>query len=285
MKISVFPNFDVPNVSEITKEIVKVLEKLNIQMFFGASNRELFCDSNAQYIEDSKLFEVCDVAIAIGGDGTMLQVAKNAAFQNKQALGINAGRLGFMSGLEKHELHLLENLVSGEYSIDKRTMIKVEVLEKDQSIHTRHCLNDVVVSRGEVARLIDADVYSGGNKIASYYADGVIIATPTGSTAYSLAAGGPLVSPQNNCIILTPICPHSLMNRATILRDDEEITVIANSDMNNNSFLTFDGIEAIQINQNHQIKISLSEYKANLIKIKTDNFYDVLHKKMIERRI
>lgn len=285
MKISIFPNFDVPNVSDITEEVINVLTKMNIQVFFGISGKELFFNSSAEYVEDERLFELCDVAIAIGGDGTMLQVAKNAAFHNKQALGINAGRLGFMSGLEKHELNLLKNLVNSDYSVDNRAMIKVEVLENGVATNTRHCLNDVVVSRGEVARLIDADVYAGGNKIASYYADGVIVATPTGSTAYSLAAGGPLVSPHNNCIILTPICPHSLMNRSTILRNDEEITVVANSDKNNDSFLTFDGIEAIQINQNNQIKISLSEYTAKLIKIKTENFYDVLHKKMIERRI
>lgn len=285
MKISIVSNFDVQNVPKIAQDVVNTLRKLDVEVLCKISDEAYLDKNSAKFIDEQGLINDCDIAIAIGGDGTMLQVAKNAAFHNKQALGINAGRLGFMSGLEKNELELLSNLVHGNYTVDNRTMIKVDVIENDAVVHTRHCLNDVVVSRGEIARLIDADVFAGNKKIASYYADGVIISTPTGSTAYSLAAGGPLVSPQNNCIILTPICPHSLMNRSTILRNDEEITVMANSDLNNDSFLTFDGTEAIQIKQNSKIQISLSEYTARLIKIKSENFYDVLHKKMIERRV
>lgn len=284
MKISVIPNLTIKNVTQITQAVCEELSKLSCKVFLGSSNQSKMPECAAAFIADEALNDTCDAVIAIGGDGTMLRAAKNAAFFEKPALGINAGRLGFMSGLEKNELSLLSALVQGSYSIDRRMMLKAQVLTEGKVVAVRHCLNDAVVSRGALARLIDIAVCCEGKRIAGYTADGIIAATPTGSTAYSLAAGGPIVSPHNDCVILTPICPHSLMTRSTIIRHDTSISIYANSDKNNDSFLTVDGEEAIKIYPGTEIRISLSEYEARLIKIKSDNFYEVLHKKMIERR-
>lgn len=284
MKISIIPNLTIKNTNQIAKEVCSELKKLSVETYIGQEAQTDLADIPAQFIPENQLFSMCDVVIAIGGDGTMLRVAKNAAMLEKPALGINAGRLGFMSGLEKNELFLLKNLVNSSYTIDRRMMLKAEVIANGNVLETRHCLNDAVVSRGELARLIDVDVFSDRKRIANYVADGIIASTPTGSTAYSLAAGGPIVSPHNNCILLTPICPHSLMTRSTIIRHDKSISIYVNSDKHNESFLTVDGEEAIKIFPDTEIRISLSEYEAKLIKIKSDNFYDVFHKKMIERR-
>lgn len=284
MKIAVIPNLTIENTVKIAKEVCAELIRLDCTPLLGVSCRAVLGHCGADYLADEGLLTYCDAVIAIGGDGTMLRAAKNAAILGKAALGINAGRLGFMSGLEKNELGLLEALVHNTYTLDRRMMLKAEVLSNGQQIAVRHCLNDAVVSRGELARLIDISVYCEDKRIADYVADGIIAATPTGSTAYSLAAGGPIVSPHNDCILLTPICPHSLTTRSTILRHDQSISIYAGSDKNNQSFLTVDGEEAIKISPEMEIRISLSEYQARLIKIKSDNFYEVLHKKMIERR-
>lgn len=285
MKIAIIPNLTITNVVAITQSVCKELNNFSCTVFLGDSEKDILDGCQANFIADELLLTACDLVVAIGGDGTMLRVAKGAAIVGKPALGINAGRLGFMSGLEKNELSLLEKLIDRSFSIDKRMMIKAEVVKENQIIATRHCLNDAVISRGALARLIDIDVFCDEKRIATYTADGMIASTPTGATAYSLAAGGPIVSPHNDCIILTPICPHSLMSRATIVRHDKAFVIRTYNDKKNEVFLTIDGEEAIKIEDGTEIRISLSEYEAKLIKIKSDNFYDVLHKKMIERRV
>ncbi|MCC8023354.1 MAG: NAD(+)/NADH kinase [Clostridiales bacterium] len=285
MKLSVVLNRKNQKAPEIARQVIKTLIQLDAEVFAGTSVRVFLADSGCAFLPDAELYAACDAVIAVGGDGTMLRAAKQASFAQKPALGINAGRLGFMSGLEKDELHRLEDLVQGRYTVDERMMLKACVDCAPEGMQVRHCLNDAVVSRGELARLIDINVYTEGRRVGSYTADGIIAATPTGSTAYSLAAGGPVVSPHHDCILLTPICAHSLMARSTILPHDQELELRVNNDENNESYLTIDGEEAIKVGARTRIVLSLSEYRAKLIKMKPDNFYDVLHKKLVERRI
>ena len=236
------------------------------------------------FADNDELMKLCDLAVVVGGDGTTLAVAKKAAFLNKTVLGINAGRLGFMSGLEKDELEMLGKLASGEYTIDERMMLKASVYQNDELISSYHCLNDAVITRGELARLIDVSVMVEGRLATNTRADGMIVSTPTGSTAYSMAAGGPVLSPDNFCFVITPICPHSLLNRSIVFSSDKELTLFVENDVYKNSFLALDGQESIQIENNTKIVISKSEFTAKLIKIKPDNFYEILNKKIIERR-
>lgn len=284
MKITISPNLGLRGVVELTKEMISILQKLGAKISLDERHYAIFCECDVEFLATEALYATCDAAIAVGGDGTMLRAAKKAALYNKPALGINAGRLGFMSGLEKNELQHLHDLIDGRYSVDKRMMLKADILQDGKLIYSRHCLNDAVISRGNLARLIDIEVSTHEEKIASYLADGIIIATPTGSTAYSLAAGGPIVSPHNKCVVLTPICPHSLMSRSTILGADQVLEVRANNDKNANSFLTVDGEEAYELGGNCVVQISMSQFTAQLIKIKSESFYDILGKKLGERR-
>ena len=155
--------------------------------------------------------------------------------------------------------------------------------------HSNHgqrlfCLNDAVITRGDLARLIDVTVKSDGRVITKNRADGMIIATPTGSTAYSMAAGGPVVSPDNSCFVVTPICPHSLVNRSIVFSSDKELEITVENDKNNTSYLSIDGEKSVTVTKNSKIIISKSEYVAKLIKIKPDSFYEILNKKLLERR-
>lgn len=223
-----------------------------------------------------------DMAIAVGGDGTTLSVAKKASVRGKSTLGINAGRLGFMSGLEKHELPLLRHIVNGEYQVEERMMLRAEILAGETCLASVDCLNDAVITRGDVARLIEVNVKCEGREVTHMRADGMIVSTPTGSTAYSMAAGGPVVSPDNSCFVVTPICPHSLVNRSIVFSSDKELELTVSSD--SNAFLSPDGESSYPIDSGKRILISKSPNTAKLVKVKPDNFYEILNKKILERR-
>lgn len=283
MKISIFPNFNNDGVLQTCEEICKELDKLGVEYSVAKCNESDETGTLPLFFDTDELIENCDIVIVVGGDGTTLNVAKAASLHNKLTLGINAGRLGFMSGLERDELSLLNRLVSGEYEVEERMMINARLLSEN-GIQDFICLNDAVITRGDLARLIDVTVKSDGRVITKNRADGMIIATPTGSTAYSMAAGGPVVSPDNSCFVVTPICPHSLVNRSIVFSSDKELEITVENDKNNTSYLSIDGEKSVTVSKNSKIIISKSEYVAKLIKIKPDSFYEILNKKLLERR-
>lgn len=285
MVISVFPNLNNNGVSELAFDVIKILTDGGADVYVQNEYKPIFKSTKAKFENFDKAMSLCDCAIAIGGDGTTLNIAKKAAFLNKSALGINAGRLGFMSGIERDELSLLTKLINKEYIIDERTMLKATIKKDGEVLSSHHCLNDIVVSRGNFARLIDVTITCDGRSVSNMRSDGVIISTPTGSTAYSMAAGGPVVSPEADCIIETPICPHSLMDRSIIFSADKELIVTANNDQNNSPIMTVDGQEAVNLTPGCQIHIKKSDITTKLIKLKPENFYEILNKKIIERRV
>ena len=285
MVISVFPNLNNNGVSELACDVIKILTDGGADVYVQNEYKPIFKSTKAKFENFDKAMSLCDCAIAIGGDGTTLNIAKKAAFLNKSALGINAGRLGFMSGIERDELSLLTKLINKEYIIDERAMLKATIEKDGEVLSSHHCLNDIVVSRGNFARLIDVTITCDGRSVSNMRSDGVIISTPTGSTAYSMAAGGPVVSPEADCIIETPICPHSLMDRSIIFSADKELIVTANNDQNNSPIMTVDGQEAVNLTPGCQIHIKKSDITTKLIKLKPENFYEVLNKKIIERRV
>lgn len=283
MNVSIFPNLDNNGAFELSIEIIKVLAECSNTVFADEKYKDVFSAYEVEFFSRDAVFEKCDYAIAIGGDGTTLNVAKNAAMFDKPTLGINGGTLGFMSGLEKNELQLLANINKGLYRIEERMMLQVSIGEGEHK-NTYHCLNDVVISRGDLARLIEISVMSEDRLVIRQRADGMIVSTPTGSTAYSMAAGGPVVSPEHSCFVVTPICPHSLVNRSIVFSTDKALKLSVDNDKNNNAFLSLDGVQSIPISTQTQIEVSRSPYKAKLIKIKPDNFYEILSKKIIDRR-
>ena len=285
MVISVFPNLNNNGVSELAFDVIKILTDGGADVYVQNEYKPIFKSTKAKFENFDKAMSLCDCAIAIGGDGTTLNIAKKAAFLNKSALGINAGRLGFMSGIERDELSLLTKLINKEYIIDERAMLKATIEKDGEVLSSHHCLNDIVVSRGNFARLIDVTITCDGRSVSNMRSDGVIISTPTGSTAYSMAAGGPVVSPEADCIIETPICPYSLMDRSIIFSADKELIVTANNDQNNSPIMTVDGQEAVNLTPGCQIHIKKSDITTKLIKLKPENFYEVLNKKIIERRV
>lgn len=284
LKIGIVPNLTREKTLEVTKETVANLEKLNIAFYFDENSKaelsQLF--SNKRFISD--LYSNVDVLIAIGGDGSYINVAKQAAIHKKPVLCINAGNLAFLAGLEGNELHLLENLLTGKFSTDKRMMLEVSLKNGGCEKFIGYCLNDVAIARGNEIKLIDLDAFCDEKKINSYRADGVVLSTPTGSTAYSWSAGGPVIDPDLQCIMLTPICTHSPLNRSLVFNEKSVITVKSAKELQKIS-ISADGEKSIELTEDFEVKIKKSEYYAEFIRIKSDEFYDILNSKLSQRRI
>jgi len=235
------------------------------------------------YEDFYKMIEACDTIIAVGGDGTIIHSAKHAAVANKPILGINVGRLGFVAGLEMNELDYLKDLVDGNYTVENRMMLSISFVQNGKS-KSYYALNDAVIARGSLSRIVDFKVSFNENNVCDYRADGLIIATPTGSTAYSLSAGGPVIDPSMQCIILTPICPHSLFTRSVVFGPESRLSVLSKSNYDSEIFLTVDGETSIQIQNGESITFCSSKLVAKLIKLKHKNFYEVVNEKLAERR-
>lgn len=217
--------------------------------------------------------------IAVGGDGTIMHVAKQAADKGIPVLGVNSGKLGFLAGMEMDETHLLQRLVDGGYQTEERSLLDVTV---EGCKGTYLAMNEAVVSRGALSRLVELTVTSDDNDVMHYRADGILVATPTGSTAYSLSAGGPVVDPRVACLLLTPICPHSLNARSHVFKDDA-VLYVQTDNTRGDTFLTVDGEAEVQIPAGGTVVIKKSPLTARLVRLKTQSFQDILQEKLISR--
>lgn len=236
---------------------------------------------NVQLLPQKELFEVADCMISIGGDGTLLQIAKPAAFAQKPILGINYGKIGYMAELEVNELNELDRLLTDDFQIEKRMMLRVEMVRDGKVVFSSIALNDAVLACGAVSRLIPFEVRADGQELSAYWADGVILSTPTGSTGYSLSAGGPVLQPTGNAMILTTICSHSIAVRPIVFAADTQIEVEVGSLMGKDANLTVDGYETIKAQEKDLLLISRAPQITRLVKIKNINFYKILNQKLI----
>ena len=220
-----------------------------------------------------------DALICFGGDGTILHMAKAATRHNIPILGVNIGTMGFMAELESTELSQLKRLATGDYTIDNRMMLDVTVLRDRDIIFHDICLNDVVITKGAVARIVHLAVNCDGVQAMECGGDGVIVATPTGSTAYSLSAGGPIVEPEAHSILVTPICAHDVASRCMVASDRRIITVELTRNARRNAFLSVDGGKALRMNMGDVATIKKSNLVTKLVRLKDRSFYDVVNMK------
>lgn len=278
MKVAIIPNNGAMNCRDTTRQLVDMLKQLGAEPLLPTDTA--FPPKDAE-----ELIRMSDAVIALGGDGTIIHCAKKAAAYKKAVLGINCGRLGFMAGMEQQDLPKLKRLISGDYDIQYRMMLDVVLTDEDGTTRSFSALNEAVVSRGPLSRMIDIEVSNHGMPLPPYKADGIIVATPTGSTAYSLSAGGPVVDPSLDCILLTPICPHSLHTRPYIFHENADLQVVPHDRTENtNVFLTVDGEETVSLSKNTTVRIACSETRAALIKLEHQPFYEILDRKLTNRR-
>lgn len=221
------------------------------------------------------------MVVCFGGDGTILHVAKAATRQHVPILGVNIGTMGFMAELEEGEMQLLSRIATGEYTIDNRMMLDVTVHRGRDIIFHDICLNDAVITKGAIARIVHLAVQCDGVKAMECGGDGVIVATPTGSTAYSLSAGGPVVEPDAQNIVITPICAHELVSRCIVASDRRVITVGLSPNARRSAYLSVDGGKALRMNMGDVATIKKSNLCTRLVRLKSRSFYDVVNTKFI----
>ena len=278
MKIAVIPNLNKRDAEAYTARIVSLLRQCGAEVLMHASLAGDYGGTVA-CVSHEEMVARCDVVIAVGGDGTIIHTARHASRADKPILGVNLGRLGFLAGVERDELYLLRRLFDGSYTVRRHMMLDVTV-HGAAGEKTYCALNDAVVS-GAQSKIFDFGLSVDGSETYRFRADGLILATPTGSTAYSLSAGGPGLDPQMDCILLTPICPHSLFNRSTVFSADKRLTVSADSEYSGDVFLTVDGDAPIRIARSDTISVRRSERATLLIKMDDRNFYDIVNRKIL----
>lgn len=220
-----------------------------------------------------------ELVICFGGDGTILHMAKAATRKNVPILGVNIGTMGFMAELESCELDQLTRLATDDYTLDRRMMLDV-VVQRDRDIIFHDIgLNDVVITKGAIARIAHLAVKCDGVEAMQCGGDGIIVATPTGSTAYSLSAGGPIVEPEASNILITPICAHDVMSRCIVASDKRVITVELVHNARRNAYLSVDGGKALRLNLGDVVTVRKSKLETKLIRLKDRSFYDVVNMK------
>ena len=219
------------------------------------------------------------MVICFGGDGTILHMSKTATRHGIPVLGVNIGTMGFMAELESSEVSQLSKLATGDYTVMNRMMLDVTVLRDRDIIFHDICLNDAVITKGAIARIIHTAVNCDGVQAMECGGDGVIIATPTGSTAYSLSAGGPIVEPEAHSILVTPICAHDVASRCIVASDKRVITVNMTRNARQNAYLSVDGGKAVRINMGDLVTVRKSNLVTKLIRLKERSFYDIVNNK------
>ena len=219
------------------------------------------------------------VLVCFGGDGTILHMAKAATRHGIPVLGVNIGTMGFMAELESSELDQLIRIANNDYTVDNRMMLDVTVMRDRDIIFHDICLNDVVITKGAVARIVHLAVKCDDVQAMEFGGDGVIVATPTGSTAYSLSAGGPIVEPEAHSILVTPICAHDIASRSIVASDSRVIAVELNKNARRNAFLSVDGGKALKMNMGDIAYVKKSNLSTKLVRLKDRSFYDVVNMK------
>lgn len=227
-------------------------------------------------LDDLKIF---DVIVVIGGDGTLLYASRLLKGEKKPILGINMGGLGFLTEIAPDEaFEVIECFLNNSCKMSERMMCDVKLLRKNKLIKSATVLNDAVITKGNLARMIELETYVNDNFLSKYRSDGLIVSTPTGSTAYSLSAGGPIITPDVNCMVLCPICPHTLTHRPIVISSGSKIEIIIKS--NSDVYLTLDGQEGYPLSNNDKIIITRSDKKTYIVTSPFKNYFEILTNKL-----
>ena len=262
----------------ISKHIQEYIERSG-----GASYR--MCDFTRDIQENiSCITEDTQCVIVLGGDGTMLHAARLVVPHDLPMVGVNLGTLGFLTEIEVQNLYEgLDCLLKDKFRVEKRSMLKGTVIHHDQETYHLSALNDIVITRSGFSRIISLRIMVNGKFLDDFSADGVIISTPTGSTGYNLSAGGPVVNPKANVILVTPVCPHSLHAKSMVLSQEDEIEIYLENVRENQleeAYITFDGQVAQKLHPGDRIKVRNSDKMAKVIKVNGDSFYETLRVKV-----
>jgi NAD+ kinase len=267
-----------PYAVNVAREVTAWLEKRHLQVRFEAG---LAAAMGREGFPAAVLPRMVDLIIVLGGDGTLISVARAVDELQVPILGVNLGRLGFLAEVVLADLYkVLETVVNGEFTVSSRMRLEAVVWRKGADIGRFRVLNDVVINKGALARIIDMETWVNGAYLTTFRADGLIVSTPTGSTAYNLAAGGPIISPEIHCLVISPICPHMLTNRPLIVSDDVAIRIRVRSRDDDVAF-TADGQVGIPLRGGDEVEIRRAKIGTLLVKSPSKEYFEVLRRKLL----
>lgn len=269
---------NVPQAEQAARKLVAWLASRRKRVFL---DRDTAAALGMDGYDPAEIPKLADMVVVLGGDGTILSAARHAAASGRKVplFGVNLGSLGFMAEVSLRELYgSLEQALAGKLRTEERMMLTASLLRGGRTVSRYTVLNDAVVNKGELARLVSLDVSVGEDHLTSIRADGLIVATPTGSTAYSLSAGGPIIHPTLHCFVLTPISPHTLTNRPIAIPDTSvvRIRVLSGEGVS----LSLDGQRVSPLRQNDVIQVQKAKYRAVMIKHPTKDYYEILRTKL-----
>ena len=281
MKALICTNFKKEKSLAVLPELINKLSDFSIVPIMPENAQSFFKNDNVTYMDSLAAMDECDVFITVGGDGTILKWGKKAAVLDKPLLGINTGRLGFMTALETDEFDKIIALKEQKYHISRRMLMNAEFICSD-SRKRYIALNDIVLSKGSYSKLPEFNVAINGVTVSRIRADGIIFSTPTGSTAYALSAGGPIIEPTIECMEMTPLCAHTLLNRPMIFSGNDVITVSFKGYEGSDVSASVDGDSGIVFSEGDIIRITKSDTVLQLIDINGDSFYNSVNNKLIQ---
>lgn len=267
-----------PDVGHILKDLVAWLRERGMEVAFDAKTASLIGEQSTA--KKTQIASTSDMVLVLGGDGTILSAARLVEEHSVPILGVNMGGLGFLTEVTLDQLYpSLERVFAGEFTLEDRLMLRAQIHRHGEHVAQATVLNDVVVNKGTLARMIEVQIAIDGRFVTSLRGDGLIISTPTGSTAYSLSAGGPIVAPSVHALILTPICPHTLTHRPLLIPNNAALEVTLTS-KEEGAMATFDGQVGVAITQGDSVAISASTHATRLIRFSDRTCYDVLRRKL-----
>jgi NAD+ kinase len=282
MKLGIIPNLTKDKDLNVTRSILLWFANKDVDILLESEIAERLDQRDKGFTRD-ELYSSCDVIIVLGGDGTILNIARQSSQYDVPLFGINLGHLGFLAEAEISDMYLsLGKIMSGDYFIEKRMMLEASIEGSEDGQKELLALNDVIITKGMQSRMISFSIFINNSFFELYSADGIVISSPTGSTAYSLSAGGPIVSPDLNVLVITPICPHTLHNRSIVVSEKDEVRIEI-CEENTEVMLSVDGQDSYKLNPGRVVKVRSSSCVTNLVKLKQRSFFDVLRRKISER--
>ncbi len=264
---------------EVTEQLLRWSESSGAEIHFHPNTPDVMLPEGAQVSSSDEAFlQSSQAVVSIGGDGTFLTAAHIVKFTEIPVIGINLGKVGFLANIETDNFtRCLDRITEGEYQSLERMVLEIQLNRNGKELKKFHALNDTYINR-TVARLISVSLWYGDDYITDYIADGLIVATPSGSTAYSLSAGGPIMTPGLHALLITPICPHSISERPIVLSADKEIRLKVNS--KTGMLFSVDGIDSIELEQDDELLISYKGTNTNLIQFSQKSYFDILRQKL-----
>lgn len=281
--VGIVPNYNKEPAMKLVNELAEFLLKKECKVVLTYKIAEM-TGLNDLGVTKYELYSKSDFIIVLGGDGTLLDTGRKAAKFGTPLLGINMGTMGFLATADGSEAETaIEKVLNGEYKIEKRLMLESEIISDTDNPKQYIAVNDVCISRGVFTKITEYDIYVNEEYLATFRADGIIISTPTGSTAYNLSAGGPVLKPDIACMVITPICPHSLHSRSIVVSADDTVRIEASFGSNGDIIMSMDGQTSVILNNGDIINVRKSANSINIIKTNTRSFYEILRKKLISK--